>query len=50
MIPTSFLAAPVLNEVALDQHLDVALNGLGRNTCLSLNTRDFQPWISLDSA
>lgn len=49
MIATSLLAAAMLNEVALNQHLDVALDGLRGDARLSLKPRHLQAGMSLDA-
>ena len=49
MIATGLLAASMLNEPALYQHLDVALYRFGRYSRLRLDTRDFQTGIGFDA-
>ena len=49
MIPSGLLAAAMLDEPALYQHLDVPLDGLGWNSRLRLDSRHFQAGIGLDA-
>ena len=49
VIPSGLLGASVLNEVAVYQHLDVALDRFRGNSRLSLDPRHFQPWMGLDA-